>query len=106
MTQEEINNLREFLVSLFGSQAKNWTMNEKIFNLTFKLVSESRACSNAMNKVPRPHALGKEPFKWIKAEARRLLLQNLKDNKSHYAICLKAAAYRMAHQFQMAAMGL
>jgi len=60
----EREDLKEFLVLLFKGKAQKWTMNEKLFNLTYKLVSESSACSNAMSYVPRPVPYGREPFRY------------------------------------------
>lgn len=106
MDLHESDDLRAFLVSLFGNQANNWPMSEGIFNLTFELVSESGQCSGAMDVVPRPLPYGKAPFKWMSKELRGMFLRNLKENKEQYVTCLKAAAYRMAHQFHMAAQGI
>jgi len=100
------DNLKAFLVTLFGNQANNWPMSEKMFNLTFELVSESSACSSAMAFVPRPIPYGQTPFKWLAKEVRSKFLKRLKNDKEHYVICLKAAAYRMVGKFQMASQGV
>ena len=102
----ESDDLRVFLVSLFGNQANNWPMTESIFDLTFELVSESGDCSGAMDLVPRPIPFGKQPFKWMSKELRGAFLRDLKENKEQYVICLKAAAYRMAGQFRLASQGV
>lgn len=102
----EREDLKAFLVSLFGSQVNSWTMNDEIFNLTYELVAASSACSDAMDYVPRPMAPGKEPIKWITKEARSMFLRVLKDRKEHYVACLKSAAYNMKSEFIFAAQGV
>ncbi len=106
MDLHEKDNLRAFLVVLFKEKAIGWPMNHKMFNLTYELISESSACSNAMDYVPRPMPLGQQPIKWISKEVRSMFLRNLKNNKNHYAICLKGVAYRMTRRFDAAAQGL
>ena len=102
----ERQELQEFLVSLFGKQAKSWPMSEGIFNLTYELVEESSSCSSAMDYVPRPVPYGSNPFKWLTKQTREMFVRALKDNKEQYVVCLRAAAVRMVRQFQMAAMGI
>jgi len=106
MDLHEQQDLREFLISLYGPQAKGWPMTEGMFNLTYELVSESSACSDAMDYVPRPLPPGREPIKWITKQAREMFLRALKDRKEHYVICLKAAAYTMKFRFVEASMGI
>lgn len=72
--------LQEFLVALYGSQAKSWYPNEALFNLTFELVQESGECSAAMRYVPEPLAPGKNVFKWLAKEARTKFLAALAEN--------------------------
>ncbi|OUS25995.1 hypothetical protein A9Q99_19655 [Gammaproteobacteria bacterium 45_16_T64] len=102
----EKQDLQEFLVFLFGKQAKNWPMNEGIFNLTYELVEESSSCSSAMDYVPRPVPYGTNPFKWLTKQAREAFVRELKDNKEQYVVCLRAAAVRMVRRFQMESMGV
>ncbi len=106
MDLHEQQDLREFLASLFGPQANGWPMNDGIFNLTYELVSESSACSDIMDYVPRPLPPGREPIKWLTKQVRETFLRALKDRKEHYVACLKAAAYRMKFRFVEAAMGI
>ncbi len=106
MDLHERDDLRAFLVALFGNMASGWPMTEQMFNLTYELVSESASCSKAMDYVPRPLPPGREPFKWLTKEVRGVFLRQLKQDKDHYALCLSAAAYRMSTRFQMAAQGV
>ncbi|NOZ51967.1 MAG: hypothetical protein GXP08_02305 [Gammaproteobacteria bacterium] len=106
MDLHEQDDLRAFLVSLFKDKASKWPMNDKIFNLAYELITESTGCSSAMDYVPKPIPLGREPITWLTKEVRSIFLRNLKDNRHHYATCLKAAAYRMARTFDLAAQGL
>lgn len=100
------DDLKEFLITLFGNKARRWEMNDKIFNLTFELVAASQSCSDAIDLVPRPMPLGSAPIKWLTKEARGIFLRKLKDKKENYAMCLKAAAYTMSFKFDMAAQGI
>ncbi|PIE41163.1 MAG: hypothetical protein CSA49_04855 [Gammaproteobacteria bacterium] len=102
----EQQDLREFLVSLYGPQARRWPMTDRMFNLTYELVSESSACSDAMDYVTRPLQPGMDPIKWITKQAREMFLRALKERKEHYVICLKAAAYTMKFRFDEASMGI
>lgn len=106
MDLHEQDDLRAFLVYLFKEKANGWPMNDQIFNVTYELVSESAQCSSAMDYVPRPMPPGREPIKWLTKEVRGIFLRNLKDNKEHYVICLRAAAYRMVRNFELAAQGV
>lgn len=100
------DHLKEFLVSLFGQQARSWFPNEQLFNLTYELVQESGECTEAMRYVPEPLAPGKNAFKWLAKEARSKFLKTLAETKEHYVMCLKTAAWRMVHRFHLAAQGV
>ncbi len=55
MGLHERQDLKTFLVSLFGAKVNHWPMNEEIFNLTYKLVAESGlVLAGMMDFVPRP----------------------------------------------------
>ncbi|HIO29310.1 hypothetical protein [Marinobacter salarius] len=98
--------LKEFLIALFGQQAKSWHPNDELFDLTYELISESGECDEAMKLVPEPLGPGKNTLKWLSKEARSKFLKMLAENKEHYTLCVKAAAYRMAQRFHMAALGV
>lgn len=102
----EREHLKEFLVALFGRQAQSWYPNELLFNLTYELIEESGECSEALRYVPEPLTPGKNVFKWLTKEARSKFLKTIAENKEQYVACLKAAAYRMAHRFHLAAQGV
>jgi len=98
--------LKSFLIRLYGAQAKTWPMNEKIFNLTYGLVSSSAACSGSMALVPMPVNPFSNALKSIGKQAAKKFIKALNDDESHYVICLKAAAYKSLTAFQLAAQGL
>ncbi|AHI33078.1 hypothetical protein AU15_06705 [Marinobacter salarius] len=58
-----------------------------------------------MKFVPEPLSPGESALKWLSREARSKFLKTLAENKEHYTLCVKAAAYRMAQCFHMAALG-
>jgi hypothetical protein len=100
------DNLKEFIVELYGPQARSWDMNEKVFKTVYGMVSASSACSDLMDYVPRPHALGKAPIKYLTKEIRSSIIRELKDRKRHYTICIKHVAANYRSHIQIQAMGI
>lgn len=98
--------LKEFLVALFGQQAQSWYPNEQLFNVTYELIDASGECGEALRYIPEPIAPGRNAFKWLAKEARSKFLKTIAENKEQYVVCLRAAAYRMAHRFHLAAQGV
>ncbi len=105
MELQEKDNLREFLYSLYGNQVNSWNMSEEVFNITFTMIQQSSACSDAMDLVPRPLAVGRAPIKWLAKEVRKAFLRKLKDRKQYYQSCLNMAAVGYKTKLHMAAMG-
>jgi len=101
----ERQDLKDFLVSLYGNKVKGWPMNEQIFNLTYKLVAESGLCSGMMDFVPRPMPYGVSPLRYLKKELRGIFLRTIRQNKDQYIICIKHAARNMRAEFELAARG-
>lgn len=56
---KKIKNLKLFVVNIYGQQASSSEINDEIFNLTYKMLSESVKCSEIMNLVLRPLSVGK-----------------------------------------------
>ncbi|ELK8311092.1 hypothetical protein JKP28_20485 [Vibrio vulnificus] len=106
LSVEEKQNLKSFLVNVYGPQANNWKMSDEIFNLTYQMLSESGKCSDVMDLVPRPLAVGQNPTKWLTTQVRSMILRKLKDRKGHYAICVKTSALKFKTSFIMADTGL
>ena len=102
----ERQDLKDFLISLYGNKANAWPMNEKIFNLTYKLVAESGLCSGMMDFVPRPMPPGVSAIKYLAKQLRETFLRAISQNKEQYVICVKHAARNMRFEFDMAARGL
>jgi len=101
----ERQDLKDFLVKLFGNKVNGWNMNEGVFNLTYELVAESGLCSGMMDFVPRPMPYGVSPMRYLKKELRGIFLRSISKNKDQYIICIRAAAFKMTTRFQEAAMG-
>jgi len=97
--------LKEFLVSLYGNQANNWNMSEEVFNITYKMIEGASSCSDAMDLVPRPHALGKAPIQYLKKEIRKNFIRELKDRKEYYKACLGLTALRYKSPIEIATLG-
>ena len=100
------DNLKEFVSELYGAQSRSWSMNEKVFDIVYKMLNESSACTDLMDLVPRPHALGKAPIKYLTKEIRSSVVRKLKQRKEYYSSCLKVIALNYKTHIQLAAMGL
>jgi hypothetical protein len=105
MDLHERQDLKDFLVSLYGSKANKWPINESIFNLTYKLVAESGLCSGMMDFVPRPMPPGASAMKYLAKQARGIFLRTIRQNKKQYISCIKTVALKMRNDFDLAAMG-
>lgn len=106
LSKEEKQNLKSFLVNVYGQQANSWVINDEMFNLTYKMLSESGKCSDVMDLVPRPLAVGQNPANWLTKQVRSMMIRKLKDRKGHYAVCVKTSALKMKTSFLMADAGL
>ncbi len=106
MDLHERQDLKSFLVALYGPQANGWPMNEKIFDLTYELVALSGRCSGVMDFVPRPMPYGINPMRYLKKELREMFLRAISKNKDQYIVCVKGAAGGMSTKFKEAALGL
>lgn len=102
----ERQDLKAFLLKVYGPQVNSWPMNDRIFDLTYTMVSESSKCSDLMDLVPRPIAVGQSPIRYLTKQARALILRRLKQREQHYAVCVSTAALRMKIKFQMATSGI
>ncbi|HHC7356250.1 TPA: hypothetical protein ACN30S_005022 [Vibrio campbellii] len=103
---EEKQDLKSFLVNVYGPQARNWAINDEMFNLTYKMLSESGKCSDLMDLVPRPISVGENPAKWLSKQVRSMILRKLKGRKGHYTVCVKTSAIKMKTNFLMIDAGL
>lgn len=106
LSLEEKQDLKLFLINVYGPQARSWTINDEMFNLTYKMLSESGKCSDVMDLVPRPISVGQNPAKWLTKQVRSMILRKLKDRKGHYAICVKTSALKMKTSFLMIDAGI
>ena len=106
MDVRDKDNLKSFLIEVFGPKASRWTMTDRMFELTFELLRSSGSCSDLMDLVPRPYALGKQPIKWLSKEIRGVVVRKLKERQGHYSSCLKTAAWHASHKFEMASQGI
>ncbi|WP_219583252.1 hypothetical protein, partial [Vibrio parahaemolyticus] len=87
-------------------QANQWPVNADMFDLTYKLLEESKKCSDLIDMVPRPMVVGQSPMSWLFSEVRGRLLRTLRNSKEHYVLCVKPASLKMKTQFAMKASGL
>lgn len=106
MESHERQELKNFLISLYGPEVYRWPMNEQMFNLTYELVAFSRQCSGVMDFVPRPMPAGVSPMRYLNKELRGIFLRSISENKKQYIVCLRGASARMANKFKEAALGM
>ncbi len=106
LSQAEKQDLRVFLAAVYGPQVNNWRINASVFNHTYKMLYESKKCSDLVSLIPRPMTIGQAPIKYISKAARKLLLRKLKNNKQHYKLCVVTSALKAKSKIHMAAMGL
>jgi len=106
MNLHERQDLKDFLISLYGPQVNKWPMSEQMFNLTYELVAESGRCSGIMDFVPRPMPYGVSPMKYLKKELRGIFLRSISKNKDQYIVCLRGVSAGMANKFKEAALGM
>ncbi len=106
MDINEREDLQAFLIELYGNQARQWSINENVFEIVHKMINESSACSDLMDLVPRPHALGKAPIKYLTKEVRSSLIRQLKERKEYYRSCMLAVAAHYKTEIHMAAIGI
>lgn len=106
MNLYERQDLKDFLVPLYGERVKSWHMNEQLFNLTYELVAESGLCSGMMDFVPRTMPYGVSSMRYLAKEIRGIFLRTISQNKKQYIACIKGVAIKMRSQFDEAARGL
>jgi hypothetical protein len=82
-----------------------WDMNEQMAETLLEMSSELTNCSKLMALVPRPLPPGGRPLRYIASEARRQLLNQLRDDDT-YLSCVKVGAASYRSKFEAASMGL
>ncbi len=105
MDMQERDDLRAFLLGLYGAQVNSWNMSDEVFNIAFKMVRESSSCSDAMDLVPRPLPVGVAPINWLKGQARKAFLRQLKNRKEYYVSCLNYIKLHYRTHITMAGRG-
>lgn len=98
--------LKDFLVALYGEQARPWDMNEEVANQVVLMIIETDKCSRAIDYIPRPLPYGSNPVSWLGKEAAKGLFRHLSDNKEQYAICYATGSANWRSKIQLASMGL
>jgi hypothetical protein len=54
MDRQDQEALRAILITWYGPQAQQWSMNEALLKVVVKMVDEMHVCTSAMHFVPRP----------------------------------------------------
>lgn len=101
----EQENLKAFLASVYGNQARSWEMNDEVFNQTIYMLQESNKCTDLMDFVPRAMPLGANPISYIKKTARNILLRKLKNSKNQYKVCVSTSAAKFKTKLVLAGLG-
>ena len=106
LSVQDKQNVTKILVHLYGNQAKNWTVNEKVYVELVKLIQNSETCTQAMHFVPRPLIAG-DPLKWLQKEiVKKVLKFFLDDGSKHYLSCLAASALSKKTAIFLASQGM
>ena len=106
LSPDDKRNITKVLAKLYGNQALNWEVNDKVYIELIKLLQKSETCTQAMHFVPRPLIVG-NPIEWLKKEIVKSVLRFLLDDKnSHYFSCLKAAAISKKTAIFLASQGI
>lgn len=105
ISEQEKNDFREFLSTIYGPQVNDWNINMKVLELFGKLLQSSESCSRYIDMVPRPFVVG-NVIKWASRQARGTIIRHLKNGGKHYLICLRVVGMRMKSKFILASQGL
>jgi hypothetical protein len=103
ITKQEQNEFREFLIVIYGEQAKSWNINLTVLELFGQLLQTSDSCSRYMDKVPRPFVAG-SIIKWVSKQARDAIIRHLKNGGEQYLVCLRASGLSLKTDFYMASL--
>ncbi|MBK2259193.1 hypothetical protein [Francisella philomiragia] len=104
LTNNEKNELRKLLVIIFGSQAKNWNINNKVAELITKAFNESVKCSKGIDASPRP--FGFIPSGISVASQAVSIANRIINNKGQYKMCIDYVAYTYKSELYIAANGI
>ena len=85
LTEQEIEDFREFLSTIYGPQANRWNIDLNVLELFGDLVQSSESCSRYMDMVPRPFVAG-NVIKWTSRQARGAIIRHLKNGGKHYLL--------------------
>lgn len=80
-------------------------INEKVANITYKALEQSRACSNSMDLVPRP-GYSRPDIKAVLKELANISRRITNDNAEIYVICKNAIKIKYKTAISMALMGV
>jgi len=106
LNSQDKQDITKILVKLYGNQALNWTVNDKVYIELVKILQKSGTCTQAMHFVPRPLIAG-NPIGWLKKEIIKGVLKFLLDDKNrHYFSCLMTAAIAKKTDIFLASKGI
>lgn len=86
-TQEDV---KKILIMLYGDQANNWKVNEKVVLLVLEMMKESKACSNTMDYVPLPLGPSTNTLKKVLTNEVKQVLKSFADDRTKVS-CLNFA---------------
>lgn len=104
ITEQEKKDIRAFLVTIYGEQARKWDINFRVLELFGELLQSSDTCSKYMDSVPRPYYFG-NTIKWASKQVRQAIVRHLKKGGKQYLVCLRAAGLSKKSDFVIAASG-
>ena len=89
LSREESEDLRTILTAMYGDMASDWSMNEQVLAVLNEITERNKACSVAMDFVPRP-LMGRPDLKYIRSQLRAIAQRVAKRNvfgSGPYWIC-------------------
>lgn len=93
-------NIRKILISLYGDQAKYWTINNRTAEIVLKMIVESKSCSEAVGYVPSPLPVPTvNTVKKVLTNQAKNLIKSFADDATNLH-CLKTAARNFRSDLQ------
>jgi len=88
-------NTRTILVKIYGNEARNWEINDRVVNVVFEMLQQGGACTSLVEYVPKPYNPFSNPLKALGKQAIKSLFKKAAENDINL-MCMKtmAGAYK------------
>lgn len=103
---ESKQDIRKILVMLYGAQANNWSINDRLANIVLEMAYKSGECSDVFAMVPQPYnPFSNNPLKALGMQYAKKIFKSLSSNK-YSVTCMIGISYGYATKVKEAAQGL